>query len=89
VTVKKPEYTFRNVEWTNKHPPEDFSFSRCQIIFEGTHYDGWVYYPHPETKKRNFQSPSIIEVIAPYIPELRYGDSVEIMLNTEEISVNP
>src|SRR5512143_3895809 len=25
----KPEYTFPLVEWTDPHPPETFSFSRC------------------------------------------------------------
>ncbi len=29
----KPEYTFLNVEWTDLHPPEHFSFSRCKVIF--------------------------------------------------------
>ena len=28
-TVRNPEFTFRQVEWTTRHPPEDFSFSRC------------------------------------------------------------
>src|SRR6185503_17786920 len=32
--MKLPEYTFRKVAWTTLHPPEDFSFSRCKIIFD-------------------------------------------------------
>jgi phage pi2 protein 07 len=50
-------------------------------------YDGWVYYPHPETKKTHFQNPSLVEVITHLIPEIQYGDAVEVELNTDEITV--
>jgi CTP-dependent riboflavin kinase len=87
-TMKKPEYTFLNVEWTSQHPPEHFSFSRCKVEFEGVAYDGWVYYPHPETKERHFQDPSIIEIIADKIPGIKDGDQVKVMLSLREISLN-
>ena len=29
----KPEFTFRNVEWTDLHPPEHFSFSHCRVSY--------------------------------------------------------
>ena len=83
----KPQFTFRNVEWTDLHPPEHFSFSRCNVIFHDIEYDGWVYYPHPETKLRHFQNPSLVEIIAIEIPNIKYGDDVEILLNVEEIEV--
>ncbi len=86
----KPEFTFYNVEWTDLHPPEHFSFSRCKVIYKGIEYEGWVYYPHPETKRRNFQNPSLLEVMAYPIPEIRYGDEVHALVNTDEIVVgNP
>jgi hypothetical protein len=69
------------------HPPEHFSFSRCRVIHKGVEYDGWVYYPHPETKIRNFQNPSLLEVIAMPIPGLQYGDEVDVLVNPEEILV--
>jgi hypothetical protein len=82
-----PQYTFRQIAWTDMHPPEDFSFSACRVNFEGKEYEGWVYYPHPETKIRNFQNPSLIEVIAERIPKIRYGDKVELALDNEAISI--
>ncbi len=85
--LKQPEYTFHQVEWTDLHPPEHFSFSRCKVIYKNMKYDGWVYYPHPETKERNFQNPSLVEVIATAIPEIKYGDDLQVLLNPEEISV--
>jgi hypothetical protein len=82
-----PEYTFRQVDWTDLHPPEDFSFSRCPVRFNGASYAGYVYYPHPETKKRHFESASLIEIISVYIPGIRYGVRVELELNADEIRI--
>ena len=85
--MENPEFTFHHVEWTDLHPPEHFSFSRCKVIFKDVEYDGWVYYPHPETKLRHFQNPSLLEVIAMPITEIQYGDEVDVLVNREEISV--
>lgn len=84
----RPEFTFRDVEWTDLHPPEHFSFSRCKVIFREVDYDGWVYYPHPETKIRNFQNPSLLEVIAMPIPGLGYSGEVDVLVNPAEIAIS-
>jgi hypothetical protein len=81
----KPEFTFRHVHWTDLHPPEHFSFSQCQVLFGDGHYDGWVYYPHPETKLRNFQEPWLLEVIAKRIPDIAAGDELHVLVNPERI----
>lgn len=83
----KAEYTFHHVEWTDLHPPEHFSFSRCRVLFKEIEYEGWVYYPHPETKIRNFQNPSLLEVIARLIPGIQYGDGLDVLVNSDEISI--
>jgi hypothetical protein len=82
-----PAYTFRQVEWTDLHPPEDFSFSACKLRFKGWEYPGYVYYPHPETKKRHFESNSLIEIISAKIPEIQYGERLELVLNGEEVQI--
>ena len=87
-SMQKPEYTFPLVEWTNLHPPETFSFSRCRVVYREIEYEGWVYYPHPETKRRNFQNPSLLEVIAQPIPGIEYGDALGVWVNTDEIIVS-
>jgi hypothetical protein len=84
----KPEYTFHDVEWTDLHPPEHFSFSRCRVMFREIEYEGWVYYPHPETKLRHFQNPSLLEVIARPIAGIQYGDRVGVLLNSAEIETS-
>ena len=85
--ITAAQYTFNMVQWTDLHPPETFSFSRCKVIFNSAEYSGWVYYPHPETKKAHFQNPSILEVITEKIPGIRYGDHLELELNENEISL--
>ena len=85
--MKAPEFTFRGVAWTPEILPEDFSFSRCRLAFGGRRYDGWVYYPHPETKIRHFQSPATLEVLTPRIPRIRPGDPVELQVNANEIEI--
>ena len=82
-----PQYTFPLVAWTNLHPPETFFFSPCKIRFAGREYAGMVYYPHPETKIRHFQNPSLIEVLAEKIPGIGYGSTVELVLNPEQIKI--
>ena len=85
--LQQPAFTFRQVHWTTAHPPEDFSFSGCVLVFHGIRYDGWVYYLHPETKTVHFQNPSVLEVLAPEIPGIGYGDRVTLHLNSREILV--
>ena len=84
----KPEFTFHHVEWTDLHPPERFSFSRCKVIYKNIEYEGWVYYPHPETKLRHFQNPSLLEVVAQPIANIKYSDEVDVLVNPEEILVS-
>jgi len=57
------------------------------VIHKDIEYEGWIYYPHPETKLRHFQNPSLLEVIAYTIPDIKYGDELDVLLNPEEIHV--
>jgi hypothetical protein len=56
-------------------------------MYREREYDGWVYYPHPETKLRHFQNPSLLEVIAMPIDGIQYGDGLQVLLNQQEIRV--
>ena len=82
-----PELTFEYVEWTDLHPPETFSFSKCVLKFKGVRHPGWVYYPHPETKIRHYQQPTMIEILTRFVPNIQYGNEVELELNGDEIQI--
>lgn len=85
--MHKPQYRFEKVKWTELTNAEDFSFSQCRVKFREVEYSGWVYYPDPKTKPEHFQDISTVEVLAPYIPNIKYGNVVEVSLNSEEIKV--
>jgi len=87
-TMVKPEFTFHNVEWTDLHPPEHFSFSRCMVMYKDHEDSGFIYYTHPETKKRNFQNPSLLEVIAMPIADIRYGETLTVVVNSAKITIS-
>jgi CTP-dependent riboflavin kinase len=85
--LAKPMHTYRQVRWTELHPPEDFSFSRCRVVHRSVTYGGWVYTPHPETKAAHFQPPTMLEIIAPWMEGVNYGAVVELWLPAEEIAI--
>lgn len=82
-----PEITLELVPWTPAHGPETFSFSRCRLTWCDETHEGWVYYPHPETKPMHFQQPNLIEIVMPKIDGLPYGDRVELSLKADEIKI--
>lgn len=86
VSEIRPKVTLDRVQWVSDVPPETFSFLDCVLNFETVCYHGLVYYPHPETKVRHFQSKSIIEVLMPKVPSLTYGSRVVLFLDSSEIS---
>lgn len=73
---RRPLVTLRGVAWTDRIPPEDFSFFSCELEHEGRRHDGLVYRPHPETKVEHFQNESIVEVLTDHIAGLAVGDPV-------------
>lgn len=85
--LAQPSYTFRQVRWTERHPPEDFSFSRCQVRWGGGVYEGWIYTPHPETKAAHFQLASMVEILVPFMEGIAYGDEVELWVKAGELAL--
>lgn len=81
------DFEARQVDWSPYISPEDFLFSRCEVVHKQTAYSAMVYYPTPETKEEHFQSPYIVELLAEKIPGLAYGDPVELRLNREHCRV--
>ena len=85
--MRSPELRLEQVHWTDLHPPETFSFSRCRLIFGSNVYHGLVYYPHPETKARHFKDASHIEILTSLVEGLAYGSALELDLRKDEIAL--
>jgi hypothetical protein len=85
--MRNPTHHFVDVTWFADTVTEDFSFSPCQLGFRDRRYDGWVYYPHPETKPANWKAPNIIEVITTWIDCITYGDALTLYIDPRQIDI--
>lgn len=87
--LQKPDFSFSQIYWSPDLPPENFSFYSCSLqkeINNSEHeFEGLVYWPHPSTKPEFHQTPNVLEVIAPYIPDLHYGDYLRIRCSSRVI----
>ena len=86
-SVSAADHMLENLVWLEGFPAETFSFIRCELVFSGKSYSGWIYYPHPETKPRDFQPPSVLEVLVPFIDEINYGDAVTLRIAKHAIKL--
>jgi hypothetical protein len=86
--IKQAKYTFHDLKWCADAPAEDFSFFDCQLILnDGRNFSGLIYYPHPETKPEHFQDPQVLEIMAPLIEGLNYGDEVMLAIDRTQIEI--
>lgn len=84
----KPAFHFEKVKWTDLHPPETFSFLPCDITHRAVTVQGWLYYPHPETKAAHWQDASVMEIIAPRLDGLGYGALVELRFSNDALRID-
>jgi hypothetical protein len=75
-SLLRADYCFAHLAWTHLHPAETFSFVHLHLSWRHQRVPAWLYYPHPETKAAHHQSTSVMEIIAPRLEGLGYGDAV-------------
>lgn len=85
--IIEPEHTVKKLLWIEGFPAETFSFIRCTLIVKTKRYNGWIYYPHPETKIQHFQSDSVLEILCPFIRDIDYGDTLEFEYDDKNLSI--
>lgn len=76
--IVRPAFLFKNLKWTDLRPPETFLFLPCDITYRAVAVKGWLYYPHPETKAAHWQDASVMEIIAPRLEGLGYGELIDL-----------
>ncbi len=84
---KNNKATYEGINWHVDQPKEDFGISKCKITVKGESHDAWAYCPLPKTKTQNLHDPTMIEIIAPKIEGLEYGDKVSVVLNDNDFIV--
>ncbi len=85
--IKKPKHFFKNIDWSDYIPPENFYFFDVTLYYKDKTYKGLVYMPDPETKEDHLQKPTILELILPKIEGLEYGVMVEIALKKDQLEI--
>ena len=79
VSLTNPDHCFENVNWTEFHPPETFSFWTVEIKANETDVvNGWIYYPNPETKERHWQPPTTLELLAPHLRGIEPCSTIQL-----------
>lgn len=85
----RPTHTVRDVAWWPDVPPETFSFAPCIVAGPGGPVAGLLYRPHPETKPDHFQPPTIVEILAPWIPGIAPGAHLTLEVDAERVALLP
>lgn len=85
--VASPKLTFRQIKWCPTEPAEDFSFFDCEIrpAKQKEYVAGLIYFPHPETKPEHFQPPDVLEVLAPPLSDLTYGEVLDLRVDVNQL----
>jgi hypothetical protein len=86
--VVNPRHTFREVRWHPIEPAEDFSFFDVRLILPGApSVEGFIYFPHPETKPEHFQQPDVLELWMPYVEGVHYGMQIALEIPADQMAI--
>jgi hypothetical protein len=87
LVMRRPRHTLAAPEWW-PGVTETFSFSPCRLLRPGGTVDGFIYYPHPETKPEHHQPPTTVEIVAPFIGDLEPGGALDLQFDADEVSLD-
>ena len=86
--VVRAPWTFPLVKWHPTDPAETFSFFRVwRVLLGGGRVAGLVYYPHPETKPKNFQPDDMLELLFPKMDDVAYGTTLTLDVDPGELEI--
>lgn len=89
LSIVRPWRCYTDVQWTPEWNREHFSFSPCVVDYLEVLHRGLIYYPHVETRTDHFQDPSVVEVLAGFIPDLEPGSELAIWVDPTQVTVDP
>ena len=88
--VVKAKHTFRKVKWHPTEPAEDFSFFDVRVWRpDAPAVNGYIYFPHPETKPEHFQKPDVLELLLPLMEGVKYGAELDIEIPATQMVIEP
>lgn len=86
--VVKARHTFAKVKWHPIEPAEDFSFFDVRMVYpDDLSFEGFIYFPHPDTKPEHFQQPDVLELLLPFVGGLHYGADITLQIPATQMVV--
>ena len=82
--LRDPDHRVERLAWSDRHPPETFSFWHCQLQPHRANAKAvaaLIYYPHPETKQAHHQPPGLLELLAPPLGAVEPGDRFSLWVD--------
>ena len=82
--LRQPDHQVEQLLWSDRHPPETFSFWRCRLQPLDARIaavEALIYYPHPETKQTHHQPPALLEVLAPPLGSIAMGEQFQLWVD--------
>lgn len=78
--LRHPDAHVAQLAWSDRHPPETFSFWRVQLRWQDCSEPvaGLIYWPHPETKQQHHHNADRLELLAPWIDGIAAGSGLEL-----------
>lgn len=89
IELMKSDYYFKDIKWCKNFKPESFLFVKCTVIFKGKELSAFIYQPDKKTKIAHHQPDNTLEILAPLIPELKYGKEFQISIDEGYLSFYP
>jgi len=87
VRILRPAFHFEGVQWTDVHGPESFDFIHVELRLGTRNVRAWGYRPAAETKAGHPQPVEVLEVIAPFLPDIQRHSEVFLELDPHEVVV--
>lgn len=81
------DYYFKEIKWHAQMPAEDFKFRRCQVIHQEKSYSAVIYQPQLSTKTEHFKAKNVLEIMAPFIEHISYGDQLTLDIPADAITL--
>ena len=88
--VIEARHTFKCLDWHPEDPAEDFSFFDCRLLESrtGEWVEGFVYYPHPDTKPSHLQPDEVLEfLMSRRIDGIGYRSRIEIEIPEDQMRI--
>ena len=86
IVLNQHDFFFNRLKWHSEMPEENFKFYRCHILYQRFSYSALIYQPQKTTKVEHFQPDNQLELLAPFIQGIGYGDKLLLQTHKDALT---